>query len=399
MVYRLLNKGKRIYFKEDSAKALRNCGKIIFDFDGVLVHTSGSYRQTIRKIVDYFFLEILGLEGEKGKLATLEDIQKFKDTGIYNNDWKLSYAMITYYLTLLIRGLQKSVLQDFKKCFEKIRFLELQSFVQSLREVGDFFRRHGINATKLASMKSDETQGLESFLAQAIKEDQHQFKTPVETIGSQTGNDELALVKRLVPYDLEKSDLLKRLFEESYLGQELFNRFYGIPSFFKFSESFLEEESFIPTEETLEVLRLRFGKFVIYSERPRVQGMYILERNNYNDYFDEKHLVFQEDLVESRAGGESAILGKPNPTRFIELIEMFRGRDMEVAYVGDGMADAMLVKNARLEGLSNLLFLGVLCSSENPNRLRSLYVKHEADAIISDVNDLPYLLNSLGGKI
>jgi phosphoglycolate phosphatase-like HAD superfamily hydrolase len=399
MVYRLLNNGRRIYFKEDSAEALRKCAKIIFDFDGVLVHTSGSYRQTIRKIVDYYFLEILGLEGEKGKLATLEDIQKFKDTGTYNNDWKLAEAMIIYYLTLLIGGLQESGFQDFKNRFKKIRFLELQSFVQSLREVGDFFRRHGMNATKLASMKSDEMLGLESFLAQATKEYQHQFKTPIDTTGSQAGNNELALVKRLIPYDLEKPDLLKRLFEESYLGQELFNRFYGIPSIFKFSQSFLEEESFIPTKETLEMLRLRFGKFSIYSERPRVQGMYILERNNYNDYFDEKDLVFQEDLVESGGGNESVILGKPNPTIFIELIQMFRGRHNEVAYVGDGMADALLVKNARLEGLSNLLFLGVLCSSEEPNRLLSLYVEHEADAIISDVNDLPYVLDNLGGKI
>jgi len=399
MVYRLLNKERRIYFKEDSEKALSHCAKIIFDFDGVLVHTSQSYRQTIRKIVDHYFLEILGLEGEKGKLATLGDIQKFKDTGIYNNDWNLSYAIITYYLTLLMRGLQENVLQEFKKRFKNIRFSEVQSFVQSLGEVGDFLRRHGINATTLVSMKSDERLGLESFLAQTISENQHPTKSSVEPIVSQAGINELAFVKRLIPYDLEKPDLLKRLFEESYLGKELFSRFYGIPSIFKFSESFLEQEMFIPTRETLEVLRLRFGKFSIYSERPRVQGMYILERDDYNDYFDEEELVFQEDLVEMGVGGERVMLGKPNPTLFIELIEKVKTEGNEVAYVGDGVADALLVENARFEGLSDLLFLGVLCSSEYPNRLLSLYIKHEADAIITDVDDIPYLLSSLGGKI
>ncbi|MDH5461476.1 MAG: hypothetical protein OEX09_04550 [Candidatus Bathyarchaeota archaeon] len=399
MVYQLLNKKRRIYFKEDSVKALSDVAKIIFDFDGVLVYTSRSYRQTIRKVVDYYFLEILGLEEEKGKLATPGDIQKFKDTGAYNNDWNLSYAVITYYLALLMRKLQqKRVLQDFVKRFKDIRFLEVQGFVQSLREVGDFLRHHGMNTTELVNMKSDDTLGLESFLAQVVMENQHPIKIPIESILPQVGSDEITLVRRLVPYDLEKPDLLKRLFEESYLGRELFNRFYGIPSVFKFSESFLEKESFIPTKETLEVLRLRFGKFAIYSERPKVQGMYILEKNDYKGYFDEKEFIFQEDLVESEVGGEHGTLGKPNSTLFIELIGKLV-RKGGVAYVGDGVADMLLVENARLKGLSNVSFLGVLCSSQYPNKLFSRYREHEADAIMTDVNDIPRLLASLGGKI
>ncbi|MCZ2808465.1 MAG: hypothetical protein O2V44_03830 [Candidatus Bathyarchaeota archaeon] len=400
MAYQLLNKERMIYLKKDSAEALSNITKIIFDFDGVLAYTFRSYRQTIRKVVDHYFLKILGLEGEKGKLATQGDIQKFKDTGVYNNDWNLSYAFITYYLALLMRNLQrKRVFQDFVKRFKDIQFSEVQGFVQSLGEVGDFLRRNGMNATKLANMKNDGTLSLESLLAQVILEKQNPVKTPLAPILPQVKSDELTLIKRLVPYDLEKPDLLKRLFEESYLGEELFNRFYGIPSVFKFSESFLEKESFIPTKETLYVLRLRFGNFAIYSERPRVQGMYVLEKTDYKRYFDERGFIFQEDLVESEVGGEDVRLGKPNPTFFIELIEKLVGRSGEVAYVGDGVADALLVENARLEGLSNLSFLGVLCSSEYPNKLLSQYIKHKADAIMTDVNDIPYLLTSLGGKI
>ena len=272
----------------------------------------------------------------------------------------------------------------------------MHSFLQILGEVGDFLRRCGINATELVNMKNDNAVGLKSFLVQV---NQNPLRTTLEGVFPQVGNEKLTLARKLVPYDLEKPDLLKRLFEESYLGEELFNRFYGIPSVFKFSESFLEKESFIPTKETLEVLRLRFGKFAIYSERPRVQGMYILEKNDYKGYFDEKGFIFQEDLVESGAGGEGIRLGKPNPTFFIEWLEKLVGEGDGIAYVGDSVADVLLVENARLEGLSNLSFLGVLCSSEYPNKLLSRYIRHEADAIITDVNDIPYLLTSLGGKI
>ncbi len=127
--------------------------------------------------------------------------------------------------------------------------------------------------------------------------------------------------------------------------------------------------------------------------------MYLLEKNGFKEYFDEKRSIFLEELVESEVGGEGVRLGKPNPTLFIELIEKLAGKNSRIAYVGDGVADALLVENARLEGLSKLLFLGVLCSSQYPNKLLSWYIKHEADAIMTDVNDIPHLLASLGGKI
>ena len=400
MSYQCLNKKRRLYFKKDSAKALSATTKLIFDFDGVLVQTSQSYRQTIRRVVDYYFLEILGLEGEKGKLVTLGDVQKFKDTGLYNNDWNLSYAIVTYYLAILMRKLQrKHVLQDFAKRFSNIQFTELRSFLQTLGEVGDFLGRYGLNATELVNMKNDSAVGLESFLAQASLKNQNSLETTLAPIFLQVGSNKLTLIRRLVPYDLDKPDLLKRLFEESYLGKKLFNKFYGILSIFKFNESFLEKETFIPTKKTLDTLRLRFGKFMIYSEKPRVQGMYLLEKNNFEEYFYENGSIFLDDLVEPKVSGESIQLGKPNPTLFIELIEKLVERGSGVVYVGDGVADALLVENARLEGLSNLLFLGVLCSSQYPNELLSRYIKHEADAIMTDVNDIPNLLTSLGGKI
>jgi phosphoglycolate phosphatase-like HAD superfamily hydrolase len=396
MAYRCLDKERKIYLKKDSANALSNITRMVFDFDGVLVQTSQSYRQTIRKVVDHYFLEILGLEGEKGKLATLGDVQKFKDTGLYNNDWNLSQAIIIYYLSIVLRRLeQKHVLRNFAKRFSNIQFSELRSFLQILGEVGDFLRRHKINATELVNMKDDNIVGLASFLVQV---NENPFKNTLEAIFPQVGSQKMTLIRTLVPYDVGKPDLLKRLFEESYLGAEIFDNFYGLPSIFKFKESFLEKEAFIAAKKTLEALRLRFGKFAIYSEKPRAQGIYILEKNDFEEYFDEEYSIFHEDLVESEVDNEGTTLGKPNPTLFIQLIEKLVANG-GVAYVGDGIADVLLVENARLEGLSNVSFLGVLCSSQCPYRLFSRYMKHEVEAIMTDVNDIPNLLASLGGKI
>jgi len=398
MAYRLLNKERRIYIRKGAEEALREIGKLIFDFDGVLVQTSQSYRQTVRKVVDYYFLEILGLEGEEGKLATLRDIQKFKDTGLYNNDWNLSYAFITYYLTLIMRELeQKSALKDFTKRFCNLQFSDIKSFIQSLIEVSNFLRRYGISGTDLANLKDNGIITLDLFLAQANLEKPKPIETSLVGIDPEVAEDEQSLVRKLVPYDLEKPDLLKRLFEETYLGRELFTKFYGVPSFFKFDESFLDKETFIPTKETMDMLRRQFGAFGIYSGRPRPQSMYILEKYDYMGYFDEKRSVFLGDLLKSEVEMEK--LGKPDPTLFIELIEKLVDKGTGVAYVGDGIADALLVENARLEGLENLSFLGVLSSSEDSNKLFTEYAKHGADVIMTEVNDIPYILTSLGGSV
>ena len=60
---------------------------------------------------------------------------------------------------------------------------------------------------------------------------------------------------------------------------------------------------------------------------------------------------------------------------------------------------ALLVENARSEGLGNLSFLGVLSSSDDSTKLFTEYAKHGADAVITDVNDIPYILASLGGSV
>ena len=398
MSYRLLNSERRIYLREDAEEPLREIRKIIFDFDGVLAQTSQSYRQTIRKVVDYYFLEILGLEGEKGKLATLRDIQKFKDTGLYNNDWKLSYGLISYYINLILRKLeQKNALQNFTKQFSGIQFSDVQSFIQNLKKVGDFLRRIGISGADLAKLKDDNIVGLDLFLAQSILEKPQPIEVSLVGVDPEVIDDKEILVKMLVPYDLEKPDLLKRLFEETYLGKELFNKIYDVPSFFNSDASLIDIEEFIPTKETLNMLRRKFGKFGIYSGRPRPQGMYILEKFGYTGYFDEKESVFLGDLLRSEEEMEK--LGKPDPTLFIELIEKTVEKGTGVVYVGDGIADAIMVEKAKKRGLESLSFLGVVSSSEDSNTLFNEYSKHGADAVVTDVNDIPYLFTSLGGSV
>lgn len=57
---------------------------LLFDMDGVLVDVSKSYRKTIIDTVYYF----------TGREITGAQIQRYKDQGGYNDDWKLSHTLI-----------------------------------------------------------------------------------------------------------------------------------------------------------------------------------------------------------------------------------------------------------------------------------------------------------------
>jgi len=361
---------------------------MIFDFDGVMVYTSQSFRKAIRKVVDHYFLNILGFKGESGKLINFEDIQKFKDIGLYNNDWVLSYGAITYYLSIIIRKMQGNVLQNIRERLDDSQFSKLSSFLEVLQDIGCLFRNQGIKISKLVKLKNDDTWGLTRFLA-LIKEQGDPLEAPFLSDCYSNNN----LIRKMIPYSLDGPDLLKRLFEEIYLGKELYSRFYAQSSIFKFDESLLENEILIPNEETLDFLYQKYGKLQIYSERVRVQGIYVIEKNHLNDYFDLERSVFVDDLIVFGKNYECPNFGKPNPAPFIKHIEKHIDKHQLLAYVGDSIADALLIKNVRMKGVKNVLFFGVLSSSHDPDLLISKFIEYGANAIMTDINDIPYLLS------
>ena len=61
----------------------------VFDIDGVLRDVGGSYRRAIADTVEHYT--------QNAYRPTLEDIDRLKSEGIWNNDWKASEALIHRY--------------------------------------------------------------------------------------------------------------------------------------------------------------------------------------------------------------------------------------------------------------------------------------------------------------
>ncbi|WP_022835424.1 TIGR01548 family HAD-type hydrolase [Salisaeta longa] len=58
---------------------------ILFDMDGVLVDVSRSYRRAIQETVEHF----------TGRQISANAVQRYKNEGGFNDDWKLTHAVIT----------------------------------------------------------------------------------------------------------------------------------------------------------------------------------------------------------------------------------------------------------------------------------------------------------------
>jgi len=385
--------GEEILCRADADSLISTVKKLIFDCDGVIVSDRDSYRQAIARSVDYYFLRIVGLKGEERCLVTQEDIQKIKDTGAFNNDWNLTYALITYYLGLMIRRLQGEVQLG---RIAELKGEPLKDILERLKDLGARAGQLGIDTAYLERMKTDRLVGFNSLVEEFSEKANIPILKPVgRTL--KLGRAELEAMETFCPFDTEGDDLLRRLFDEIYLGSTLYERFSGKKSFFRFAEGLIDREEKIPTMQTLDRLKASFGPFALYSERPRKEGFYILQRHNLLSYFDRKATFFNEDIKGTHFTERSGSgWGKPDARAFVHLFKKVCGEQMSLAYIGDTVADALMVKNARKLEARSLIFIGTLSSSAEEEGLKSKFMELGAEVIVKDTNSLPTVFDIVG---
>ncbi len=209
--------------------------RISFDMDGVLVEVTESYRQAV--IVT--FKTVLSEEFRVvDKSLGFEDVQLFKNTGIFNNDWILTQTAVAYALS----GLEFS------------KFLEIAV-------------EHKASVNKI-----------------------------LMEIKPYLGNNFLKL------RELIDSGFIVKRFEEIYLGADLYEKFYSEkPSKKTPIKGMIENEKLMATPELFEqLLNMDISGFGITSGRPRDQALYSLDKFNILKYFEKTALFFMHDAPKGK---------------------------------------------------------------------------------------------------
>ncbi|MBI4785480.1 MAG: HAD hydrolase-like protein [Chloroflexi bacterium] len=341
---------------------------LIFDIDGVLIDVSESYRDVIRQTTQLYLEAAMGLSPFAGELVSREDVAAFKLAGGFNNDWDLTTGILKHFIANLEGGIPAPAANSQlpKTPAEILAYLR-QAAAGVSTTVEQLARRKDIAA--FARAVGQAGGGLAA----------------VWTILGERG-DHLLFAKG----ELRGPNLVKRIFEEVYLGEALFAKEYGEPPLVYHGAGLIRRERLIASPAALESLSKRVG-LGIATGRPRSQAVYALETAGILGYF--RSLVTHEDMVaEEGRTGQSA--GKPHPFTLCEAVRRIAAERVRAAYVGDTLDDVRAANAAKAE--MNFVSIGCLAPASDKDAMRREFERVGADVIVNHPDELLDLTGFLG---
>jgi HAD superfamily phosphatase len=340
---------------------------LIFDMDGVLIDVSESYRKTIQKTIQFYLETCLGFERKRGDWVTHEEISLFKSAGGFNNDWDLTSAILLYLLSI-------SGIPPLPK---RKRFSSVQKIVAYLKTKSSMIRRKTPVRPK--------REHLLSFL-EKVRISGGGLRGVRRVLGTSWEG----WVYRLG--DIDQENLIKRIFQEIYLGEKFAVRYHLSPLFYQGKGLHLQEKLLIP-KKILSTLRekVRMG---IASGRPSFEAEIALKRLGLQPYFDTVVTLNECETEENRIfhdAGRRVGRSKPHPYSILRTVQEIGIPDPKCGYVGD-VVDDMLAAQAAKKNLS-ILAIGFLVGHQDKKAGKISLIKSGADLLIEKPSQLLRLIS------
>jgi len=319
---------------------------IVFDLDGVIIDVSMSYRETIRQSAKLFFKGSYAWERLPERLFSLSDLDKVKQGGGLNNDWDLTCLVI-------------SLLFPFVK-------------TQTIFEDRDNWERY-----KKTIQHSDV-----SALAKFLKSTHQPLTALLKERG--TINDEF--IQSLYVEDVGSGNIIKQIFQEIYLGNDLFQSTYGIPAKLYTGEGYMNRENLLIDESILKKLSAK-SIMAVATGRPEAEAFYALDFFDIRKYFTYVYTLDDCLKEEKRAfnrEGKKVGLSKPNPYMLDAIKEKSHHSVSKCYYVGD-MPDDM---TAASRSKASFIGVGFTKSAADKNSRKKALLQAGADHIIEEIEEL-----------
>ncbi|MBW2481532.1 MAG: HAD hydrolase-like protein [Deltaproteobacteria bacterium] len=323
---------------------------IVFDMDGVLIDVSGSYRETVRQTAGLFFKPAPSAEKLPDPLFPLEDLATVKQSGGLNNDWDLSCRVIS----LLFNVIEKPPLNEDKDPWNRYRETIRRCHVAALAEY--------LNSTPM----------------------------PLSALLHKAGKARNAFIEGLYSGDVGSGNIIKQIFQEVYLGKDLFEATYGLAPQFYFDEGYNHREQLLVDRHMLAELT---GNHIlaIATGRPRAEADYPLDYFGIRKYFT--MVMALEDCLEEEARllkteSKKVSLSKPDPFMLDAIAERCKHLFTESYYIGD-MPDDMIAAGKSAGGYRAV---GMILSAPDQAGLKKELERAGADFIIEDFQQLKDLV-------
>lgn len=325
---------------------------IVFDMDGVLIDVSMSYRDTARQTARLFFSGARGWKDLPDPLFPLADLARVKQSGGLNNDWDLTWVVISL-LYSQVKG--PGVL-------------------------------HGSDPWPdyRASIARCDVSGLARFL--------NAESFPLTTLMERIGKPSVEFVSALYAGDVGSGNIIKQIFQEIYLGPDLFRATYGISPEACRESGYIDREKLLIDRSILERLSGRY-LLAIATGRPKAEAEYPLDRFRIRTFFSamvtlDDCLREEERILEAEK--RTVSLSKPDPYMLDAIAAAFEGDVDGRYYIGD-MPDDMVAAAGSSAGFAGI---GILLSAPDRASLAKDLRAAGAVAIIDDFESLAAILEA-----
>ena len=320
---------------------------IVFDMDGVLIDVSASYREVVRQTARAFFQPAPASSELPDPLFSLSELAAVKQGGGLNNDWDLTYFIIQILFALVEKPPQ----------FEENKS-DWNGYLQRLSRC---------NVSGLAKFLKTQISPLESLLKN--------YKKPGDSF-----------IRTLSGKDVGSGNIIKQIFQEFYLGRDLFGATYGMLPQVYIGEGYIHRETLMIDKALLEKLA-KYHILAIATGRPKHEADIALDNHDIRKYFDAVYTLedcIQEEKRILEQEGRRVSLSKPEPYMLDAIAGSIRPRPVIAYYLGD-MPDDMIAA-----GRSRAGFVGIGLVSSAPDKqvLRSELLRAGADYIIEDLKQV-----------
>ena len=303
---------------------------LVFDMDGVLVDVSASYREATRQAAYTFLKGCKGGELLKEPLFSLEELAAVKQSGGLNNDWDMTHRIISLLLVMADCTAPERELWDVRP--------------------------------------------LAGYLASA--------RRPLSAI-MESGRLSKAADK-YYSGDVGSGNVIKQIFQEIYLGQELFQQTYGFAPQYCQQDGLILKEKLFTSRSLLQ--KLSEGNILaIATGRPRSEALYPLKKHGL-DMFSAVVSLDECEAEEKRIlekTGCRVSLGKPSPFMLDHIASLYPDSE-KLYYFGDVGDDMKAAKSSRYPFVA----VGIAYSAPDKNAAAEKLSECGADILIHSPDKL-----------
>jgi len=209
---------------------------------------------------------------------------------------------------------------------------------------------------------------------------------PLKSLLNQWGKQENPFIAGLYGGDVGSGNIIKQIFQEIYLGPELFKSTYHMEPEIYRGEGYILREKLLIDRSILKGLSQE-NLLAVATGRPRSEAEYPLKHFRLRQFFPvvltlddcvgEEKRIFEEE-------GRSVSLSKPDPFMLDAIAEGHRDAVNGFFYIGD-MPDDMLAAARSQAGFKSI---GILISAPDKSSLEKNLLQAGADYIVEDFESL-----------